>query len=64
MTRYLDRDLTDRKKVAEVDMAPLLSEGYTSQLQADLGKKLRKPPATEFQQVNGLFDQALPGWAS
>ena len=58
----LDRDLTDRKKTAEIDMAPLLRESYTSQLQQELGRKVRKAPPTTFVVPRGLFDGGLPGW--
>jgi CBF/Mak21 family len=57
----LDRDLTDRKKTAEVDMAPLLPEGYSSQLRTELARKLRAAPATAYVQPQGLFDGGMPG---
>jgi hypothetical protein len=65
--QQLDRDLTDKRRTAEVDMAPLLSEGYSSQITSELEKKLRKAPATSFLSPNeaprGLFDHGLPGWS-
>ena len=60
--QQLDRDLTDKKKTAEIDMAPLLSESYSSQITHELGKKLRKAPATAIAQPIGLFQTGLLGW--
>lgn len=62
--KQLDRDLTDRKKVAEIDMAPLLAGGYSTQLQAELSKKLRKPPSCAYEGMGSLFDAGLPGWTA
>jgi hypothetical protein len=42
---HLDRDVTNRKATAELDMAPLLKESYSSRLQLEFSKKLRKRPA-------------------
>ena len=64
--QQLDRDLTDRKGTAEIDMAPLLAEGYGTRLADELEKKLRKaPPLAFYNAVNapkGIFDRAPPGW--
>lgn len=38
------RNLSDRKRVAEVDTSTFLSEGYASLLSSELDKQLRRPP--------------------
>ena len=64
--QQLDRDLTDKKKTTEVDMALLLPQGYSSRITQELDKKVRKAPAVRFfapsQAPTALFDGGLPGW--
>lgn len=64
--QQLDRDLTDRKATAEIDMAPLLAEGYGTRLAEELDKKLRKAPPVAFYSAadapRGILDKPPPGW--
>lgn len=57
-----DRNLSDRKRVAEIDMSALLSDGYAAHLSSELDKKLRRAP-----QVVAAGDQSqlhsLPGFS-
>lgn len=64
----LDKDLTDRKKTSEVDIAPLLTDSYAAMVTAELKRRLKhapvafysRPPATLF-----LPEAAIdfPGWS-
>jgi U3 small nucleolar RNA-associated protein 19 len=40
----LDKDLSDRKKTAEVDMAPLRGGSYASMLTGELSRRLKRVP--------------------
>jgi hypothetical protein len=69
MAAVLDKDLSDRVRTAEVDVAPLLGASYASLLAQELGRKLRRgvPVAFYAEQPAGLFDAGsigveLPGW--
>jgi hypothetical protein len=63
MCTVLDKDLTDRVRTSEVDVAPLLTASYASLLQQELGRKLRKGVAVAFYSSTpaGLFDGGLIG---
>lgn len=63
MCSILDKDLSDRVRTSEVDVAPLLTASYASLLQQELGRKLRKgvPFAFYSSQPAGLFDGGVLG---
>jgi hypothetical protein len=62
---HLNRDLSKKKQVAEVDMMSLLPEGYSSLLTVELKKKLRRTPAIAIHDkctmLTGLRMSDLPG---
>lgn len=41
----LDKDLTNRRKTSEVDVAPLLSASYSSLFAREVGRRLKAAPA-------------------
>ena len=46
----LDKDLTDRKKTAEVDIGPLLTSSYSELSAAELGRRLKHVPVAFYAQ--------------
>lgn len=63
MCSVLDRDLSDRVRSSELDLAPLLPASYASLMAQELGRKLRKgvPVAFYASQPKGLWDEGLLG---
>jgi hypothetical protein len=61
MAAAFDRNLTDRKRIAEVDMGSVTVASYKAQLLAELDKSLRKAPAT-LQAGADLALHDLPGF--
>jgi len=65
----LDKDLADRKKTAEVDIAPLLTSSYSEMSTGELAKRLKQVPVAFYaQKPQQLFDADLckadfAGWA-
>lgn len=65
----LDKDLTDRKKTAEVDLAPLLTGSYASLVSAELARRLKQVPVAFYpNKLTGLMDPDkctidFVGWA-
>ncbi len=66
----LNKDLSDRRRTAEVDLQPLLPQSYASRLQAELSRKIKRQPPTAFyaEPPSQLFPAAtaaasLPGWS-
>jgi hypothetical protein len=69
MSSVLDKDLSDRVRSSELDLAPLLPASYASLMAQELGRKLRKGVAVAFyaSAPRGLWDESLlgeemPGW--
>lgn len=60
----LKRKLSDRKRVAEVDIGAYIHEGYVSLLSKELDKQLRRAPdvGTELQSRAALHK--LPGFSA
>ena len=63
----LDKDLTDRKKTSEVDIAPLLGDSYAAMVAAELKRRLKQAPVAFWAQPpTALFVQEaaadFPGW--
>jgi len=65
----LDKDLTDRKRTAEVDLAPLLTGSYTSLVSAELARRLKQVPVAFYpRKLTGIMDTEackadFLGWA-
>lgn len=65
----LDKDLTDRKKTAEVDLAPFLTGSYASLVSAELARRLKQVPVAFYpSKLTGLMDPDkctidFVGWA-
>jgi U3 small nucleolar RNA-associated protein 19 len=58
----LDKDLTDRRKTAEVDIMPLLTGSYTSLVSAELARRLKRVPFAFYaEKPAGLFDKEACG---
>lgn len=65
MTGALDKDFAgERKKIAEMDLAPLLSVSYVSMVDTELKRRTRTQVAVEVhtQPLDGLFAGEIPGW--
>ena len=63
----LDKDLSDRKKTSEVELAPLLPESYASMVAAELKRRLKQAPVAFWARPPvALFSQDaasdFPGW--
>lgn len=59
----LDKDFAaDRKKIAEMDLSPVLAASYVSMVEAELKRRGRGVAAVQVQPVEGLFDNRSPGW--
>ena len=63
----LDKDLTDRKKTSEVDIAPLLTDSYAAMVGAELKRRLKQVPVAFWSSPpSALFVQEaavdFPGW--
>lgn len=58
-----DRNLSDRKRVAEIDISTFLSDGYAAHVSNELDKQLRRAP-----EVVAAGDQpqlhSLPGFSA
>jgi len=69
MVGALDKDLADRKRTTELDLAPLLAGSYAGLVGAELGRRARAPPPTAFyaappRRLLGANCAAdFPGWA-
>ena len=67
-TCILDKDLSDRRRTAEVDIQPLLGDSYASRIGAELKKRLKAAPTAFYAQPpTALFPPevaaaAFPGW--
>jgi hypothetical protein len=65
----LDRDLSDRKRTAEVDMAPLRGGSYASLVTAELARRLKRVPTAFYaQKLSRLLEPEacgadFAGWA-
>lgn len=65
----LDKDLTDRKRTAEVDIAPLLTGSYTSLVSTELARRLKRVPIAFYaEKPAGLFQTEVvhadfAGWS-
>ncbi len=66
LTSALDKDFAgERKKIAELDLAPLLSASYVSMVDTELKRRTRTQVAVELhtEPLEGLFaGQQVPGW--
>jgi hypothetical protein len=69
MSSVLDKDLSDRVRSSELDLAPLLPASYASLMGQELGRKLRKGVAVAFYTSSpgglwdaGLLGEEMPGW--
>ena len=65
----LDKDLADKRKTAEVDVAPLLTSSYSKLVSSELAKRLKRVPVAFYaQRPKQLFDAELckadfAGWS-
>ena len=65
----LDKDLADKRKTAEVDVAPLLTSSYSELASSELAKRLKRVPVAFYaQRPKQLFDAELSkadfaGWS-
>ncbi len=65
----LDKDLTDRRKTAEVDLGPLLTGSYSSLVNTELARRLKQVPVAFYPaKLTGLIDVEkcgadFVGWA-
>jgi len=67
-TLILEKDVTDRRKTAEINMAELTKASYSSMTQVELKKRLKKVPVAFYAQPpTQLFDKHcesdFPGWS-
>jgi hypothetical protein len=69
MCSVLDKDLADRVRSSELDLAPLLPASYASLMGQELGRKLRKGVPVAFYAAaphglwdGGLLGEELAGW--
>jgi U3 small nucleolar RNA-associated protein 19 len=54
----LDRDMTDRRKTSEVDVAPFFGASYASLAGQELGRRLKRVPTAFYAQPpKKLFDR-------
>lgn len=61
----LDKDFAaDRKKIAELDLSPVLAASYVSMVEAELKRRGRGHVAVELHTLSmqRLFEDVLPGW--
>ena len=61
----LDKDFAaDRKKIAEMDLSPVLAASYVSMVEAELKRRGRGHVVVELhtQPLRRLFENILPGW--
>lgn len=53
----LDKDLSDRRKTAEVDIAPLRAGSYASMASTELGRRLKRVPTAFYgRKLERLFE--------
>ena len=58
----LDRDLTDRRKTAEVDAGELAGGSYASMLRTEAGRRLKAVPTAFYADPpTALFGERGPG---
>lgn len=68
-TAILDKDLSDKKRTAEVDMQPLLGRSYGSRFATEASRRLKAVPTAHYTTPpRALFPAAalgstLPGWS-
>ena len=66
-TAIFDKDLTDKKRSAEVDMSGLLAASYSGLAKAELDRRLKAVPVAMYAEApQTLFHevaQTFPGWS-
>ncbi len=68
MVGVLDKDLSDRRRTAELDLAPLLGGSYASMAGAELARKVKRVPTAFYaERPRRLLDANcaadFAGWA-
>lgn len=68
MVGVLDKDLSDRRRTAELDLAPLLGGSYASLASAELGRRAKRVPTAFYAQRPARLLDAncaadFAGWA-
>lgn len=67
-TAVLDKDLSDKRRTAEVDMQPILGRSYASRFTTEVSRRLKGVPVAYYAKPQtALFPEAtatvsMPGW--